>query len=302
MSFDVLLRNPGTSPNIDLEEETFIPWDTAELIYPTNVLEWLGRVNAAGGTVTSTQIMAVSRFISALEPLGLNNTNSRISGFVGNNLAAAMVPIFKGPGPDSDTNVGFVAGDLDPTKGIQGTLPATLAGAYILSGCYHDDFDMPDRMLSCWVVERQGLTYCGLIGCDGDGTGTGICSHGWWLNAAGTASDPYSSILYYQSTGCTGIGLSYLSDETFWVGGVSPGASPNIAIWRNGTKSADWSTDLGTETVHNEIGIMCFNRWSSTGNQYITTSDLVRGYGMGVNPTSQAYYYAAWQSLRTALS
>jgi hypothetical protein len=270
-------------------------------IPPVNTLEWLARVDTVGGTVTVSQVMAVSRFISALNSLGITDTNARVSGFVGTNLAAAMVPVFKGPGPDSDTNVGFTASDFYPQKGILGT-QGTLAGSYMLTGCYADQFNIPDRMLSTWVTEHYGITFCGLIGCDGDGTGTGICTHGWWLNGSGSYPNPYNNIGYNQSSGCDGPATSNIQVESLWVGGIAEGASPNTNIYVNGVKQAtDYTYNDTGPMPHNEIGVMCFNRWSSTGHGYVTSSDLVRGYAMGVNPTSQAMYYQVWLEFRRAL-
>ncbi len=268
---------------------------------PTNTIEWLARLTSAGGTVTPLQIIAVSRFISSLNNIGIRDTNSRVSGFVGTNLSAAMIPIFKGPGPDSDTNMGFSASDFDPKKGILGT-QGTISGSYILTGCYEDQFNIPDRMQAVWIIEHYGITYCGLIGCDGDGTGDGVCNQGWWLNGNGTYPNPYDGLSYFQSPSCNGPGTNGILADALYVGGIAEGASPYTNLYVNAVKKdADYQYNA-TSSVHNEIGVMCFNRWSNTGHGYLTSSDLVRGYAVGVNPTSQATYYAAWLEFRRALS
>lgn len=92
--------------------------------------DWITRVYAAGGTVSSTTANAVNNFCNTIDNAGLRDRFYRLNLFCGNNLTACLVPLYRGQslggtqfGNTTDTNFDFVASDYverGPTGGLTG--------------------------------------------------------------------------------------------------------------------------------------------------------------------------------------
>jgi hypothetical protein len=79
--------------------------------------DWAARVVANGGTV-GTSLAAVSKFCADIDAAGLRSKFYRLSLMCGDNLLAALVPLYRSTsfggtvlGLATDDNVGFVSGD-----------------------------------------------------------------------------------------------------------------------------------------------------------------------------------------------
>ena len=91
--------------------------------------DWVRRVGANGGGVNPGTVAAVSRLCFDLQNAGLRERIARLNLFVGNNLSAALTPLFVSTsrsgttiGNATDTNVNFVAGDWNETGASSGFL------------------------------------------------------------------------------------------------------------------------------------------------------------------------------------
>ena len=90
--------------------------------------DWVNRVYANGGTVSSSTAAAVSTFCDAIDAASIRDRFYRMGIFAGSNLNAALVPLYRGPslggtqyGNTTDTNSGpFVVGDYSETLGLLG--------------------------------------------------------------------------------------------------------------------------------------------------------------------------------------
>jgi len=83
-------------------------------------LPWYNRVIAAGGSVAAVQVEALNVLTATYAAIGLNDSTCRFNPFCGLNLAAALVPVFRGGGPDLDTNANFIESDFVPGVGLKG--------------------------------------------------------------------------------------------------------------------------------------------------------------------------------------
>jgi hypothetical protein len=93
-------------------------------------LDWATRVTANGGTVSSNTLAAVSTFCAAINAAGIRDKFYRLNMFCGDQLAAALVPLYLAEsrtastrGNTTDTNNNFVSGDFNNTgssSGLQG--------------------------------------------------------------------------------------------------------------------------------------------------------------------------------------
>jgi hypothetical protein len=90
--------------------------------------DWINRVYANGGQVSSVTASAVNTLCNSIDAAGIRDRFYRLGIFAGSNLAAALVPLYSGPslggtqyGNATDTNVGpFVSGDYAENNGLLG--------------------------------------------------------------------------------------------------------------------------------------------------------------------------------------
>jgi hypothetical protein len=92
-------------------------------------LAWQTRVIANGGSVSASTLAAVSNFCTSIDAAGLRDRFYRLNLFCGSNLAACLVPLYRGQslggtqfGNATDTNVNFAAGDYVETGSTGGLL------------------------------------------------------------------------------------------------------------------------------------------------------------------------------------
>lgn len=88
--------------------------------------DWRSRVIANGGTVSGSTLTAVSNFCRSIDGAGLRSLLWRVSPMAGDNLSAALVPLYRSnvalgvQGNATDTNSNFVSGDYDAASGLLG--------------------------------------------------------------------------------------------------------------------------------------------------------------------------------------
>ena len=88
--------------------------------------EWRQRVLVAGGTVSKATAQSVDTFVRGIIADGLRDRFYRLNLFVGDNILAALVPLYRGPvsggtvyGYEYDQNVGpFLSADLSSSLGL----------------------------------------------------------------------------------------------------------------------------------------------------------------------------------------
>jgi len=117
--------------------------------------DWINRVYANGGTVSTSTASAVSTFCDAIDAAGIRDRFYRMGMFCGDNLNAALVPLYRGPtfggttyGNVTDTNNGpFVGGDYVESAGLQGNQTSK----YLNTGLTYDDLPAQAQAhLSVW--------------------------------------------------------------------------------------------------------------------------------------------------------
>jgi hypothetical protein len=92
-----------------------------------DALDWATRVTTNGGTFTSNTLAAVSTFCASIERAGIRDRFYRLNLFCGDQLAAALVPLYRAEsstasvrGNATDTNNNFVAADFNNTGSASG--------------------------------------------------------------------------------------------------------------------------------------------------------------------------------------
>lgn len=148
---------------------TFILLDTGS-IHP-EAQNWAARVAANGGTVSDSTLKAVSDFCK--ETASIRSLFLRLNLFCGNNLNAALVPLFLGEAPfivygnTVDTNVNFVAGDYTE-RGTNGGLIGNGVNKYLDTGFVANSvaaMGLNDSSISVYVsTNNSGNREIGALG------------------------------------------------------------------------------------------------------------------------------------------
>lgn len=90
-----------------------------------DALDWVRRVVANGGSCSQSTLRAVSAFCGEIDRAGIRDRFYRLGIFAGSNLAAALVPLYRGQafggttyGNATDTNNNFVSTDYSEAVGL----------------------------------------------------------------------------------------------------------------------------------------------------------------------------------------
>lgn len=96
-------------------------WFLADVtMYDVDSVDYFQRIIANSGTIDSTTKKAVDTFVRALKTNSLWTKISRINLFLGDQLAAAMVPLKVGGGNTVESNQNFLSGDYTLAGGLVG--------------------------------------------------------------------------------------------------------------------------------------------------------------------------------------
>jgi len=95
-------------------------------IWNADAADWINRVQANDGTVSTATANAVTNFCNSIDAAGIRDKFYRLNLFCGTGLNACLVPLYRGPifggtqyGNTTDTNNGpFVSGDYAESVGL----------------------------------------------------------------------------------------------------------------------------------------------------------------------------------------
>jgi hypothetical protein len=212
---------------------------------------WRNAVIANGGTVSGSTLTAVSNFCRSIDAAGLRDRFFRLNLFAGGNLAAALVPLFRGPtrtgtqfGNTTDTNFNFVAGDYTETGSTAG-LKSDGSTKYLNTG-----FKAPAASLSASSFH---------LSCYVQGVEAGGSSRIFIGNATNQAGINLTTSIGWVSSGAVSSGV--IADASFPNGGATDRQGLLLAA-TNGTRESTY-----------------YNNASSVVSQTSTQTDFETGTG-----------------------
>jgi hypothetical protein len=142
------------------------------------VKDYINRVYANGGLISQETINKVTDFCYDIDNAGLRNKMWRTNLFCGNNLNAALVPLYRGPTPVDqfygnpvDVNSGPFTGPDYNERGQQGGLRSDRRSKYLNTGFRCDTIPYTDTHLSfharppnttAMIASPTGITGCSL--------------------------------------------------------------------------------------------------------------------------------------------
>jgi hypothetical protein len=257
--------------------------------------DWQARVVANGGTVSATTMNAVKALCVSLVQAGLRDRFFRLGIFAGDNLSAALVPLYRGPsrtgtqyGGTTDTNVNFVSGDYSET-GASGGLTSAVANRYLNTGL------APSALPS---VLTGHMSYY---------RSTGSQAGSFTYLTMGTADGSSLYRMDERSSGQFGFwGLTASATNAVANAGgqriVSRTGPTSLTLYSNGTSVATNTTSV-TPTSHSRNWFVFTSSDGASPNASYFLGTL-RSYSIGAELTgSQASaFYTATQAFQAALT
>lgn len=258
--------------------------------------DWRNRVIANGGAVSGSTLTAVSNFCRSINAAGLRDKFYRLNLFCGDNLSAALVPLYRAEsstasvrGNTTDTNNNFVSGDFANTgtaAGLKGNgstkyLATGLPGNSLTATNTHMAFGLLATETSsgykCAIGVYDGIRISAIYLRRSDSFLS--CGAG----AGGSSSAYFGDVIQSSSLAIGNILASY---PTMYRNGLASGSS------------ATTSANIANTTAHTVFAI------NNNGAIEQYTDSRIGSYSLGLALTaSQAVSYSnALAAFNTALS
>lgn len=266
--------------------------------------DWVSRVSAQGASVSTATRAAVTRFCVAVAAAGLRSKIWRLNVFAGSSIAAALVPIYRGPsrsgtqyGGTTDTNNNFSSASWTEAGGLVGNGSTR----YLTLGTFA-------QLRTDWATGHFGIDY------------TGADSTDRMLMGAFHNESLTSPRGWYRIWGSTTFGINGVFGNPTKSGFTQ---TANLKIVNRSTSTSLWFYEAGervsTETTtantstEQPLGQFCVMAASYTNvsggvattsvNGYAAAVGNCRGYTIGDAMTQfQQYAFgAAWLRLQQEL-
>jgi hypothetical protein len=262
--------------------------------------DWINRVYANGGTVSSATAAAVNQFCQDLEnaPGGsIRDRFFRLNLFCGS-FQGAFVPLFRGPslggaqyGGATDLNLGSPA-FLDVTNSTESTGLAAASGKYLRTGLLQTSVGLACH-LAFYDCGRPTNAYAAKLGSRGASN-----SHEHLITNVDV-----TTTIDYGSGSVAGNGRAratgYTQTGAFWLG-INPSSTSSI-LYKNGASAATGTPSARTAQSL-EYYVFGLNDNGSLADS--TTTGRSGGYsiGLSMDATQAAAYSTAMQAFQTALT
>ena len=298
---EVLIYNRALTATERLRIERYLAarWGItlAPQVSNADAQDWVNRVYANGGSVSSSTAGAVNTFCDAIDAASIRDRFYRLNLFAGGTsgttagLAACLVPLYRGPslggtqyGGTTDTNVGpFVAGDYAET-GASGGLTGNGTSKYLNTGFSMDTLpSTTSGHAAVYCPNRSArITFTGMIGVGVTGaTGFGISTdtsvYGVWGAFAFVANSANGMLLVSRESGSL------------------------LTTYANATSIATNTTTVTPSAIARNAVVFA----NSASPTVVDNFDARRycGYsiGLGMTAAQTAAYNTAMQTFQTAL-
>lgn len=291
-------RNLSQSQRQRIEQYLAAKWGItlSPQVANADAQDWINRVYANGGQVSSSTASAVNTLCNSIDAAGIRDRFFRMGIFAGSNLAAALVPLYRGPslggtqyGNATDTNVGpFVSGDYFEQGSSSGGLTGNGSTKYLSTGLADNVLPQNDSHISAYDIVGAASTFRLSIGARTT-SNTGCNLLGTWANAS------FVGFLGFESASV----ISQVSGARagHYIGSIN-GANA-ASLYRNGLLQAA-STSTTRTPGATQHTVFALNTGGTVGSH---TSGRIGAYSLGLKFTdAQALaYYEAMQAFQAAL-
>lgn len=264
--------------------------------------DWINRVYANGGTVSSSTASAVNQFCNDIDAAGLRSSMYRANLFCGTGLNACLVPLYRGPslsgtqyGNTTDTNVGpFVSGDYNET-GAGGGLLGNGSSKYLSTGLTVSDIGT--------AASGHMSVYHGLS------SGANVNRYYMGANDATTGNrfyfgtDSFSTATVFGSYGSAQNASQSLAANGHGPAGhriLSRETASLLTHYHNGSVVATNTTGIATAVSTAAFAVFAANR-NGTVDRWNNSWISAYSIGLGLNSTQASAYRSILQTFQTAL-
>lgn len=273
----------------------------------TDAQSWINRVYANGGTVSASTASAVNTLCNSIDAAGIRDRFYRMGIFAGSNLAASLVPLYRGPslggtqfGNATDTNFNFVSGDYQETGAGGGLIGTGNNGVgvgnskHLRTGLQQQTLATSNLHIAAYMfgLNTTSATQQGFIGIRNNTAP----ANRWWLEYRQTA---VNAELAGNGVGfgtlTTPLGNALIS--------VSRESSTLLRQYVNGSQfGSDISTDVTSSLASraNDWYVFAYNIDGAPGG-YCTFRMGGYSIGLSLTPAQTAAYNAAMQAFQSAL-
>lgn len=259
---------------------------------------WRTRVEENGGSVSIDTFLAVNTFCTSIAVAGIRSAFLRLNLFCGNNLAACLVPLYRGQslggtqlGNTTDTNSNFVSGDYSE-RGSSGGLKG----------------DGTTKLLATGLAPSS---FASLNSCHASASGTSIetSSDRMIMGSYSTANFSTIFLLDAWSAGNGGRGFRVgVSGNVFTNTSATSephllgvrASSASATLYRSGTAA---TTNTAASTISAGTGQICVFGITENSSTIPTTASRLTAYsvGNGMNATQALAFSNAIIAFNTAL-
>lgn len=186
---------------------------------------WLNNISLNGGSASSGTISALNTFCNSIDSAGLRSKFYRLNLFCGNNLNAALVPLYissdwisSSYGSTTESNFGFVNADYVENSGLQGN-----GSKYLLTGMRGTALAVGNRHLSSYEITNATTDYSPSLG----SSESNAVQHalGPWTTSTNYYYRTHNSIGGNPGTATKSVG--------FWIG--SDISTTSARLYKNGS-------------------------------------------------------------------
>jgi len=270
-----------------------------EFVYDSEVVDWVNRVVANGGSVSQSTKGAVNTFMVSIKAAGLRAKIARLNLYAGTGIDACRTPLIKSIGTATDTLNNFVSGDYSEATGLTGNTTTKYLDTGVTIAAL-DTFNHPATFnpVSWGVYVRTASNESSATMGVADTVVTFTQSYLIVSDIGGhtqfSMSD-YNVGNYVNATDSAGVG--------FYLGVRANDAAGSGVIYKNGTSIATFA-NLGNyiSTMSKKIYVHAVN--NSDTSAFAWTAKTLAGYQLSgiFDATEQSTLRGIWQTFQTALS
>jgi hypothetical protein len=285
-------RNLSQSQRQRIEQYLAAKWGItlSPQVANADAQDWINRVYANGGQVSSSTASAVNTLCNSIDAAGIRDRFYRMGIFAGSNLAAALVPLYRGQslggtqfGNATDTNVGpFVSGDYVET-GASGGLKGNGTNKRLDTGVNGSSLLPGDRHLSAYEILAATTDYSPSV-LSGNALAT--------MHGIGPWTSPTQ--YRYRTHNIVGGNAVSTNQNGMWLG--SDTSSTASVLYRNGSSVATASAQ-----PEGGSGSTTYQVLGHSSGEFSEARLGAYSIGLSISAAQASALYAAMQAFQTAL-
>jgi hypothetical protein len=267
-------------------------------VWNADAADWIKRVEANSGSVSTATANAVTTFCNAIDAAGIRDKFYRLNLFCGTGLNACLVPLYRGPslsgtqyGNATDTNNGPFVGDDYAETGASGGLTGNGSNKYLDTGLKPEDTADPPLTGHLAVYDGGRIVAATEIPLGSYTVTTAAQRFSVERRTTGRITGWGGGGIYSGDSENTSTGAMIFADRS---------DSTTMTTYINGSSVGVNSANTIPAGNANSFAVFAVNKGDVVTSLY---GGSLRGYSIGLSMSSEnaSDYYTAMQAFQTAL-